>query len=90
MTPDSRKTRGHKDEDDVVSTSSNTSSVAEKAKTRKTPAQVKAESNARKARVIWKEYVYRNIRNIKKKFYDDIIDHDAIAVIDKWALERTS
>jgi hypothetical protein len=52
MTPDSRKTRGHKDEDDVVSTSSNTSSVAEKAKTRKTPAQVKAESNARKARVI--------------------------------------
>ena len=54
MTPDSRKTRGHKDEDDVVSTSSNTSSVAEKAKTRKTPAQVKAESNARKARVIWK------------------------------------
>jgi hypothetical protein len=54
MTPDSRKTRGHKDEDDVVSTSSNTSSVAEKAKTRKTPAQVKAESNARKARVIKK------------------------------------
>ena len=52
MTPDSRKIRGHRDDDDVVSTSSNTSSVAEKAKTRKTPAQVKAESNARKARVI--------------------------------------
>jgi hypothetical protein len=69
MTPDSRKTRGHKDEDDVVSSSSNTSSVAEKAKTRKTPAQVKAESNARKARVILKNVFIEILETLRKSIW---------------------
>jgi hypothetical protein len=51
LTPDVRKKRGVNDDDDGMSCSSNTSSVAEKAKTRKTPAQVKSEAAARKLKV---------------------------------------
>jgi hypothetical protein len=51
MTPDIRKKRGLTDDDDVMSSSSTASSIADKSKARKTPAQVKAEAAARKAKV---------------------------------------
>jgi hypothetical protein len=59
LTPDVRKKRGVNDDDDGMSCSSNTSSVAEKAKTRKTPAQVKSEAAARKLKVdLLLSYIY--------------------------------
>jgi hypothetical protein len=46
MTPDLRKKRGQADEEDTLSTSSNVSSS--QTKPRKTPTQVKKESEAKK------------------------------------------
>ena len=69
LPPDGRKKRQTAtvaDDDDGMSCTSNTSSVADKPKTRKTPAQVKQEAAARKLKVDFGA----KIKNIaKNKFW---------------------